>query len=364
MNNSYYRITPIEMSIVLISAVLSSSIITAPRTLASEIGTPDGWISILLNGIFMVLTVSLYVKLQRNFPGETLLQFFEKGRAGKWFAKFIGLILALYFILNVALVVRVMVFSVKMYLLDQTPSEVLVAIFLLTSSYAVSKGVQGIVHINLMFLPIILFVIVMICLSNFNEIEFGKILPIMSEGVLPIIKGSLALSLPFIGDIPILFYLMSFMGGNLSLKPLNIAGVIVTLMFLLIVVVTNSIFSIESIQKITFPFMEIAKVIEVPGEFFERLESVTSVIWIMALFTSTSIYQLLAIKIIKDVVSPKGGGSWISPIIVFISMIVAFLPQNITELESLGSPITYLGLGITYSSIVLGYLAVWKRKQR
>ncbi len=99
----------------------------------------------------MLFIIMLYVKLQRNFPGETLLQFYLKGKVGKWFAKLFGCVLAFYFIINIALVARIMEISVDMFLLDRTPATILVGVFLLTTSYAVSKGVQGIVHINLMY---------------------------------------------------------------------------------------------------------------------------------------------------------------------------------------------------------------------
>ncbi|WP_158211555.1 hypothetical protein [Alkalihalobacterium alkalinitrilicum] len=44
MTNLDYQVTSGEMSIVFLSTVMSSSIMTAPRTLATELGTPDGWI--------------------------------------------------------------------------------------------------------------------------------------------------------------------------------------------------------------------------------------------------------------------------------------------------------------------------------
>ncbi|WP_238457969.1 GerAB/ArcD/ProY family transporter [Alkalihalobacterium alkalinitrilicum] len=113
----------------------------------------------------------------------------------------------------------------------------------------------------------------------------------------------------------------------------------------------------------TFPFMEIVRMIEVPGGFFERLQSIALVIWIMALFTSTSLYQLLAVKIINDIFSPHQKVSWLSTAIVFISFIIAFLPENITELEKLGSSITYYGIGITFVPIGFGFLTVWMRKK-
>ena len=254
--------------------------------------------------------------------------------------------------------------SVNMYLLNRTPPEVLVAIFLLTTTYSVSKGVKGIIHLSLLFVPIIFLIIIISCIGSFHEYELENLLPILAEKeIVPILKGSLTSSLPFLGDIPILFYFMSYVQKDLKVLPLTVASILITLTFIFIIISAFALFTVETVQFMTFPFMEIVETIEVPGRFFERLESIVLTIWIMALFTSTAIYQLLTSMMIKDLFLQNRNATWLSATIVFIAFLLAFFPASLPDVENLGGPITFLGIGITCSGIFFGYLTLFIRKR-
>jgi spore germination protein len=150
-NQDHYRIVPLEMSITLISMIIGVGILTIPRGLAQEVGTPDGWISAILGGLLTMLLVFLYTRLQSHFPGKNLIQYMEDGRIGKWIASATSILFIIYFVAILAFEARILSLVVSMYLLINTPTEVIVALILLTTTYAVSKGTQGIIHLNLFF---------------------------------------------------------------------------------------------------------------------------------------------------------------------------------------------------------------------
>lgn len=140
---SRYQISPIEMSMSVLAFIVGVGILTIPRSLAQELNTTDGWISISLSGCIVMIIVTLYTRLQRHYPGLNLLQFLGKDRIGTWLAKLLAILFFIYFVTIGAFLARILSVVVKMYLLDQTPAEVIVGSMLLITTYAVYRGVQA-----------------------------------------------------------------------------------------------------------------------------------------------------------------------------------------------------------------------------
>ncbi|WP_025027598.1 GerAB/ArcD/ProY family transporter [Caldalkalibacillus mannanilyticus] len=369
-NQNHYQIIPIEMSISIMSFIIGVGILTIPRSLAQELETPDGWISIALSGVLVMIIISLYVRLQRYFPGQTLLQFIGKGSIGKWMEKLLALIFFIYFLSIAAFLARILSVVVKLYLLDQTPAEVIVATMLLLTTYAAYRGVQGLVHLNLIFMPIIFLVVLVIITANLGPFSFAPLRPVLSEGISPVLIAVKETFFAFTG-FEILYFLMAYMKkSDLRAIPLNITIGIITLLYILVTIFSYSLFSLDATKFITFPTLEIAKEIEVPGGFVERLESLMMTVWIMTIFNTMAMNHFLASTILKDYFTRSKHMVFqklkaIMPIVVqFIIFIVAFIPNSLPESFTFSDWIGWLGGVLIISGVVFGYLTVWIRKRK
>ncbi|MCT8139511.1 GerAB/ArcD/ProY family transporter [Anaerobacillus sp. CMMVII] len=158
MDNHSYQITKLEMTITLVSMIIGVGILTLPRALAKAIGTPDGWIAIILGAVINMFIVYLIVRLHRNFPGKTFIGSWGDKHIGKWVGKLFSVLFLVYFVILVAYEARILTVVVKIYLLDRSPTEVVALLVILATTFAVTKGVQGIVHLNLMFFPIVMLI--------------------------------------------------------------------------------------------------------------------------------------------------------------------------------------------------------------
>jgi spore germination protein len=85
-----------------------------------------------------------------------------------------------------------------------------------------------------------------------------------------------------------------------------------------------------------------AKTIELPGGFIERLESVFLTIWIMTIFSSISIglfvvsngmEKLYAIKMRKNIM-----------LLVPILVLIALYPENVAEVQTMGVAVEHVGV--------------------
>ena len=357
-----YQITPLEMAIVLMSMIIGVGILTIPRSLTAALETPDGWLAIGLTGIVVILIVYLIVRLQSYFPGQTLFDYLERGHFTKWVSHFLKTGFIIYFLTLLAFEARVLALVVNLYLLDRTPSVVLVGIILLTTTYGVTKGFQGIVHLSLLFLPITLILGFILLLANLPNVELERLLPIMGEGIAPIFQGIKEISLSYLGIEILFFLLMTMDKRHIKAMPYSIAITIITILYMATFIVVVSIFGVEGSQIITFPTVEAIKEIEVPGAFFERLESLMITIWLMTIFNTMAIAQLLTVQTVRNTFRIQNQ-TFILASTVFITFILAFIPSSIPSVFEMGDRLGWFGVCLITFSLLVGYLAIFFNKQ-
>ncbi|MFC0471105.1 GerAB/ArcD/ProY family transporter [Halalkalibacter kiskunsagensis] len=363
-NQDQYRISPLEMSLTLISMLLAIGVLTLPRTLAEAMDTGDGWISVLLSSVIIMALVSLMVRLQQNFPGQNLLQFIGETGFGKWIAKLLAICFALYFIPFLAYEARILTVIVRMYLLDRTPPEITLAIILLTTTYAVTKGVQGVVHLNLMFIPFIIFVYVILLLFNIDSMTINELRPILPMGFQPLLSAFEPTIFSFLG-IELLFFWLAYMKtSNLRALPLNLGISFVAFLYFLIVIVSYTVLSVDGAKVIVFPTVALAQEVEIVEGLIERFEPVMITIWIMAIFNTMAIIHLLAVQTIKNELLKTSKGMWIPAVVTFFAYIIAFIPNNLDEVFLLGGLVGYTGAALIFLGLISGFLTVWIRSRK
>lgn len=362
MSQNSYQISKLEMTITLVSMIVGVGILTLPRTLASAVGTPDGWMSIIISAAINMLFVYLIVKLHRNFPNLTFLQFICSSSIGKWIGKPLAVLFTIYFLFFLGYEARVLSVMVRMYLLDRTPSEVIVLLIFLTTTYAVTKGVQGIVHLNLLFFPFLLAGLIVLIIFNFPEAQFDAIRPIAAEGFTPILMGVQETLFSFLG-IEILFFLLAFMKlKDMKAVSLNLGIAVVTSLYVVITLLCYAVLSLEATEIFVFPVANLVREVELIKGVIERYEPLFITVWIMTIFNTMSIAHFLATKIIKDEFLKKTRFSTIAIWIAFIAFISTFIPNSIQETFTMGEYVAYLGLGLIIVSLLVGYLFVWFKR--
>src|SRR5699024_4422649 len=137
----------------------------------------------------------------------------------------------------------------------------------------------------------------------------------------------------------------------------------VTLIYLLLFVITLGVFGHVVTSNLVYPTVELAKSIEIPGEFFERFESLFFVIWIMILFNSASMaldILTLALTSIFTRFRKRTVLYIVSPLVFFIAMV----PEDVVELKIYGSLIGYTAFIYTMFVVVLLFLVMKLRGVR
>jgi len=365
VNKDNYQISSLEMTVTVMSTILGVGILTLPRSLAKSVGTPDGWISILIGLIFNLVLVTLIIKLNQKINGKNIIHYIrETNKASFFIAKLLSMLFICYFTFILAFEARIVTEVIGIYLINQTPSEVAIILMYMATTYAVTKGMQGIIHLKLLLFPIVLFVLLIIIMFNFREFDYKSLLPVGAEGITPIISGTKETIFSFLGIEILFFFLANANNRKISPKGINIGLLLLSLLYISSTILAFSILGIETTKVITFPFVELTKEIEIIQGLIERLEPLIITVWIMTIFNTMSVFHFIATKILKEEFLSKMRGSSIAISVAIISFMITFIPNSIQEAFSFGGFIGYFGLGLTLFTIVIGFLYVFRSKSR
>jgi spore germination protein len=331
-----------EIAYAVASMLIGAGILTLPRSLANVTQVADAWISILLGGGLTVCFVWLVATLAAKFPKKT---FFEYATVivSKPIAVILTLLFAVHMILFAAYETRIVGSISVMYLFDRTPIEAVSLVFLLVVIYAVYGSTAAILRLNLMFLPIILVISILLCLMNLVTAEVQNLKPTFTTSIMEYLRGVKVSTFSFLGFEILLFYI-AFMKRTEKAAKAAIVGVsVTTLIYMILFISTIAVFGHEATKNMVNPTVELAKEVQIPGEFFERFESIFFTIWIMTLFNTTAMafnVALLALQSLFPQVNKVVIISIVSPIIYLIG----FWPPNWVQTEKMGEWISYNGM--------------------
>lgn len=293
ITNPRDRITTTQASLMIMNYLIAVGSITLPRIVAETVGTVDGWISVILGGFLALLGAYIVGKLSLRFHDQTFFEF-NQSIIGKLPGILLSLMMIIYFIGYAGYEARLMSEVIRMYVLDQTPIEVVILIFMGVSTYLVAGGINPIARICELFFPGIFFILLVTLLLSIRDFEVDNLRPVLSKGLMPVLAGIQSTILPFLG-FEIMLIFTSFMKHPNQVIKSTLVGISVVIpIYTLIVVMTIGNLTLEEVKTLTWPLMSLAMSFELPGGFFERLESLLVLIFVMYMFTTFFIAQYIA----------------------------------------------------------------------
>lgn len=113
-------------------SMTSIRLITLPGDIVKYAKT-DAWLSVLLLGILSIANGYVFYFIAVKHPGLNFVQINIK-LLGKVMGKVVALIICIYIFMSVGLSLRLLTNGIKVYLLDKTPSLVIILIFISSCS--------------------------------------------------------------------------------------------------------------------------------------------------------------------------------------------------------------------------------------
>ncbi len=352
--SSKETVTSTQAAMMTAKAMIGTGILVLPQSISKSVQTPDGWIAVALSGLLAMLFAWLLTKLSLKFPGRTFYQY-SQIIAGKWIGLFFCVAVSLYYLLSAAYLLRVMGEVVRMYLLDKTPIEFIILAFMGVAVYAATAGISGIAQLIELFMPIIVLTLAVFIILSFGDFKLDQLRPILGSGFMPVLKGLEPSILSYSG-FQIMLFIPAFMVDLRHSAKAAMTGIgITTILYTFVVMVAIGSLTVEEVQTVTWPTMSVAMNIELPGGFFERFESLFTVLWVISMFTAFVLYHYVGSLGLVEVAG-KSYRLYVYltlPVIYFL----AVWPGNLNEVFKFGDYIGYASFA-TFAVIPLLFLAL------
>ena len=228
------KISAGEFLILVIVFTIGGAVLVSAAGLA-EVAKQDAWLVDPLTILISLFFIFIYNQLATLYPSMTYVEVNEK-IFGKWIGKIAALLYLFYFfILSSGMVREIGDFFTTEILVD-TPIQMVMIMFLLTSLIGVRLGLEVICRTALIFFPWIVMMLLMLFLFLIPEIKLENIQPIFGEGMKPIIKGSYhILGLPYL-ELAILLMVTPYVTEKAAMKKAFYRGMVIGGIVLLITV--------------------------------------------------------------------------------------------------------------------------------
>ena len=290
------KLGTLEAIMLILSIVVTHTILSLPREIL--VATKSATIiNLIFVSIIAILFSYLVVKLIKNFAGSDIIDVSEY-LGGKLFKHIVGILFILYFLISSSIMLRNFCESLKIIYYPMTNIIFIIALFILALCSANRLDFNASLKTNLLIIPFVLASIVFLFFANMNKFVPERIFPIFGDGLLNTFVLGLG-NLSAFGGIAYLYFLPPYLKEPEKMKKIAILSTGLSAVYLILCVSTLLfMFSFFINTNEITPLYNATRYIEL-GSFFQRLESVFLLIWILAFACYLSIVSKFTMAIFK-----------------------------------------------------------------
>lgn len=274
----------IQLRGVIVSTVVGVGVLALPGHLTRSMGS-DGWIAIIISVLLIMSVVYMYHRLFLLYPEMDYFQIQEEV-FGKPIARIFQLIFLIFFIMFAAIVSRNLGELMKAFLLNNTPTEIIVILFILACSYISCYGVEYMARVGYFIYPVIIMFAIAIVLMALPKADFTNVLPAFNLTLGSLTKGVVACIFSFSGFEASLLIIPYVREKDKIVGSLMRGIITVGVIYMALYFMTLSHFSQNQIKKQTYPVLVLVRQLDLPGFFLENLDGVVIALWILVIFAT------------------------------------------------------------------------------
>lgn len=244
----------------------------------------DSYISIIIGIITGLIPIAIYLYIMNTYKDLSIIEINEKV-FGKKMGTVINIALSIFIYSFSAITLWNLADFTNSQFLNETPTFVIMFIFLIPVIYILCKGIITIARTSLLifYINVIVYLFIIICLVG--EIDLTNMLPFMESKIPDILTGSYS----FIAYNILPFFILTIIPKN-SIKNKEKFNKQSLIMYILCSLVTLSvcifvigIFGINLASVLLYPEYHVLKRISIFST-IERIESILSITWILSFF--------------------------------------------------------------------------------
>lgn len=185
---------------------------------------------------------------------------------------------------------------------------------------------SSIAKVNLLIIPLVVISIIFLFVANIKNFSLDNIFPIFGDGLFNTFVTGLG-NLGAFGGITLLYFLPPYLKEAQKMKKIYLTSIILgTIYFILCISIILFMFISLMYTNQIMPLYSAARHIEF-GNFFQRLESIFLLIWILQMVCYLSIVAKISISIFKKItnISDEKTVIFVFGLLIFA---ISLLPNN------------------------------------
>ncbi|OAH57789.1 hypothetical protein AWH48_01860 [Domibacillus aminovorans] len=352
-------ISPVQLFFVLLQTQIGIGLLSLPYTVQEDAGK-DGWIAVLLAGLFVQGGIALMCLLSSRFPGLTLYDF-----APLLVGRIIGTVLTMMYTL---FFFAITCYELSMFLaissnwaFPRTPHVVFAVLSVAVSVYLVRENVRVMARFHALA-SFLLVSVLFVFLPLIPHFEIQYLLPVASNGVEAIMKGSGKIVTTFVG-FELLLYLYPFTEGSKMAKWKAAAGAsaVATIVYAFLAIVASAVFSPKEIKIVPEPVLYVLKEVELIV--IERIDLLFLTIWAVFVLTTIMSYLYVASTGLTHLLKAKEHRKSLCVLAVLV-IPIAIANENREELMEIGGKLNNVStIFLFFIPIVLLMVALIRKKR-
>lgn len=339
------KIGTVEAIMLVLTIIIVHTILSLPRDIVSAQKSASLLNLFYVSIISIIITLIVY-KLFKNFPGLDILDISEIV-GGKIFRNIVGIIFITYFIFTASLLLRNFCDSIKVIYYPMTNIVFIILLFIIALCVANRLDFSATLKTNLLIIPLVLGSILFLFFSNMQNFVPQRIFPIFGESVFNTFVLGLT-NLASFGGIAFLYFLPPLLKEPEKFKKISLISTLVSAIYLLLCVATLLfIFPFFMKTNEITPLYNATRYIEF-GRFFQRLDSIFLLIWILVFACYLSIVSKFAMNMFKKILNISTKKPLID-IFALLILALALLAKNLAISQNFESNIyPYLVISIVF----------------
>ncbi len=318
-----------QLWLLVINFHLGSALLFFPGKIAAE-SKQNGWIAILLVTLIGSLLILLTVTLVSRNNNQTIVKISES-LLGKPIGFLVGLFYAWFYIHLTAILLREIEEMIISTILNETPEIVIYIMITSLVFWVTYHGIEIIARTTEIFAPIAFLGLLLTVILVIPLMQLENLLPIMAEGIKPIIKGSYDVLGFTFAEISIFFMIIPFVNNHkILLKTTISAGIVAGLLLTVMVVVSIMVLGVNTTAMSIFAPLNVARLIDI-GHFLQRIELLMYSTYLVTMLVKLTLSFYAGVIAMAQTFHLSDYRANITPLIIIVITLSPALGESIIE---------------------------------
>ncbi|QUI24443.1 endospore germination permease [Vallitalea pronyensis] len=357
-NKQTTTLTPSEFSHTIIAIIIGIGILgsTGPIEAAGN----DGWLAVLIGGLYPLYMVWLATIISKRFPKDNIISINVK-IFGQYLGSLFNLLLSFFFIYYIMTVLVSFTFVTRIFIASFIPSAVITILTMLAVFFLTIKGLKTIAKVNV-FIFYLTFIIVILPGYALVKGSIINLLPVFNSGIGEIANGGLQALGRYTG-IEVIFLIYPLISDKKKLKGSMLKGTIIVIAIYVWLTFIAIYYLGDVTIKFYWPILVIADSVQIP--IINLFRYVFMLFWSLIIYRINGNLLYFSSMIIKDVTHVKEKYTYviIGVIAALACFSIVFIYNETIKREIAKSEPAITLAVIAYFTIVTLLVVLLKKKE-